>query len=413
MSADAACLLCGSAGLDRLFDLGTMPIGFPVAPAEAASVWRGPLAMAICRRCGMVQTEHQLPADLLVRETAYTSQRSAVIAAHDAAFADDVLRRGLAGADSPVIEIGCSDGVLLEKMRERGFRRLLGIDPSPHRGREYAAEVIAGLFDDAMVQRLRDEGREADLVVANHVLDGVPHPGAFVANLARALRPAGTMIVEVPYIVDLVSTFRIDGFVHSRNSWFTATALVYAMRAAGLRVDAIEHDPVYRGGSLRAFARPAADTTPSAGVAALLADEATALSAEQFIAFRRTLAARRAGILDGLRALGGTPLYVYGGGLKAAGVLNWLGVAGQDVVCAVDNDPNKHGRLIPGVNIAIEPVDVLWTQRQPIAVLNLALDHRAEVEPQLFARLPAGSTIVDALPDWRERRVDGRVRESA
>jgi hypothetical protein len=58
-------------------------------------------------------------------------------------------------------------------------------------------------------------------------------------------------------------------------------------------------------------------------------------------------------------------------------------------------------------------VDTLWRQQAPIAVLNLALDHRAEVEPELLARLPAGSIIVDALPDWRARRVLTHAGEQA
>lgn len=412
MTAASTCLLCGGAGLERLFDLGVLPLGFPVTAAQAPDVWRRRLAMAICRRCSMVQTEEQLPADLLLTETYYTSQHSASIAEHDRAFADDLLRRGAAAADSLVLEVGCSDGALLDKLRERGFRRLLGIDPSPHADRAYGADVIAGLFDEAMVQRLRDEGRVPDLVIANHVLDGVPRPGAFIADLGRALAPGGTLVLEIPYVVDFVSTFRLDGFVHSRNSWFTAAALVYALQAGGLRPDAIAHDAGYRGGTLRAFARRDGDTTVPAAVAALVERERAALSPASFAAFRDAIDARRATVRAGLAALAGTPLYVYGGGLKAAAILNWLAVSRRDVVCVVDNDPHKQGRLVPGVDIPIEPVDVLWSQRAPVAVLNLALDHRAEVEPQLAGRLPAGSIIVDALPEWRQQRVGAAVEKA-
>jgi SAM-dependent methyltransferase len=412
-SSAGVCLLCGAEGLERLFDLGVMPLGFPVPRDQAAAVWRAPLALAICRRCSMVQTECQLPAALLVSETFYTSLRSASIADHDRAFADDLMRRGLATEDSLVMEVGCSDGALLEKLRHRGFRRLLGIEPSPHPGLTYPAEVVAGLFDDDMVRRLLEESREPDVVIANHVLDGVPRPGEFIANLARVVKPGASLIVEVPYVADFVRTFRLDGFVHSRNSWFTAAALIYALRAAGLSVDAIEHDAQYRGGTLRAFARRTPETPLPSAVTALLEREADALSAPSCAAFRAAVAHLRQRILVGIQGLGGTPLYVYGGGLKAAGILNWLGLTRRDIACAVDNDPHKQGRLIPGVDIPIEPVDTLWRQQAPIAVLNLALDHRAEVEPELLARLPAGSIIVDALPDWRARRVLTHAGEQA
>src|SRR6266487_3849087 len=265
-----ACLLCGATALERLFDLGVLPLGYPVTAAQAPFVWQRPLAMAICRRCAMVQTEYQLPAGLLVTETFYTSHRSASIADHDRAFAEGLLSRGLAHADSMVLEVGCSDGALLEKLRERGFRRLLGIEPSPHADLLYHAELRTGLFDDDMVRRLKDEAREPDVVIANHVLDGVPHPGEFIVNLSRVLKLDAALIIEVPYVVDFIRTFRLDGFVHSRNSWFTAAALVHALKTAGLRVDDIEHDEIYRGGTLRAFARRAPDAPLPSAVTALL-----------------------------------------------------------------------------------------------------------------------------------------------
>ena len=413
MSGDALlCLLCRAEGIERLFDLGVMPVGFPVPIAGAPFVWRRPLAMAICRRCSMVQTEHQLPAELLVTETFYTSHRSASIADHDGAFAEAILRRGLAGVDSRVLEVGCSDGALLGKLKARGFRQVIGIEPSPHADEPSALDIIHGLFDDQMVSHLHETGRDADLVIANHVLDGVPSPGDFIVNLGRVLKPGGMLIVEVPYFVDFVRGFRLDGFVHSRNGWFTAASLLYAFTRAGLRLEALEHDEAYRGGTLRAFARRAPQATLPPAVTELLSREAVELSAAAFVAFRDAVARLRERTLRGVRALT-QPLYVYGGGLKAAGVLNWLGLTAADVVCAVDNDPHKQGRVVPGVNIPIKPVEELWRQAAPIAVLNLALDHRAEVEPALLTRLPPESTIVYALPSWREMPVPVHSQEHA
>jgi SAM-dependent methyltransferase len=401
------CVLCGGEGLERLFDLGIIPIGFPVPAADGPPVWRRLLAMAICRRCSMVQTEEQLPPDLLVTETFYTSHRSRSIGEHDRAFSEAIGRRKLAVPDSLVVEVGCGDGALLTALQAAGFRRLLGIEPSPHVDSPAGLEIIHGLFDAAMVGRLQQRGGGADLVIANHVLDGVPNPGDFIVNLAQVLSPGGLLILEIPYVVDVVRSFRLDGFVHSRNCWFTAASLLHAFTHAGLRLESFEHDESYRGGTLRALARRAAQAPLSKAVTELLAAEAAELSASRFVAFREAMRLHRERALQGLRDLT-QPVYVYGGGLKAAAALNWLGLTSLDVVCAVDNDPNKQGRIVPGVNLPIQPVEVLWRQSAPIAVVDLALDHRAEVEPALLAGLPPGSTIVDVLPAWRALPVDRR-----
>jgi methylation protein EvaC len=408
----ASCILCGAPALEVLFDLGDLPIGFPVAPERAAGLWHAPLTLAVCRRCALVQTVHQLPPDELLTETFYTSHGSIAIAEHDRRLADAVVSGGLATSGSLVLEIGCGDGSLLHALVDRGFTRVMGVEPSPHAGTRYGCEVLKGVFDEAMSARLRASGREPDLVIASHVLDGVPRPLDFIREVARALKPGAPVILEVPYFIDLTEAFRLDGFVHSRNVWFTLGAFGYAFERSGLRLDGVEHEPGYRGGSVRVIARKTTEGSASGAADRFLERETEALSAARFAAFRERIASHRARILAGLRSIR-EPWYVYGAGLKAATMLNWLGLNAHTVVCAVDNDPKKHGLVIPGTGLVVKPAETLRETQHPIAVLNLALDHRAEVEARLGDELPIGSLIACPLPAWECRPAMPRAQEMA
>jgi methylation protein EvaC len=408
----AGCILCGEQSLEALFSLGDLPVGFPVAPERAADLWHGPLTLAACRRCSLVQTLNQLPPAQLLTETFYTSRGSLAIAEHDRRLADVVASRGLATSDSLVLEIGCGDGSLLNALIGRGFTRVLGIEPSPHAGAPHRVEVLEGVFDEAMTARLRASGHEPDLVIVNHVLDGVPRPLDFIVEIAHVMKPGAAVVVEVPYFPDLADAFRLDGFVHSRNAWFTLGAFRYAFERAGLRLDGVQHEPGYRGGSIRVVARKTADAAASAEADRFIEREAGALSTARFSAFRERIARHRARILSELRSTR-EPWHVYGAGLKAATTLNWLGLDARTIVCAVDNDPKKHGRVIPGTGLVIRPPEALGESKRPIAVLNLALDHRAEVEARLGDELPIGSLIASPLPAWECLRVMRSAQETA
>jgi SAM-dependent methyltransferase len=401
-----SCILCAGSHLEPLFDLGTLPLGFPVEVERAADggVWQQPLELVLCRDCLLAQTVHLVPAGALRSENFYASERSRLVTQHDAAFATMMpARLGLRG-DASILEVGCGDGSLLDRLRDAGFQRLVGLEPSIHRDKAYGYPVVEGELDAATVQRLRADTGAPDLIVANYVLELIPHLGPFMANLAALAAPGGRIVVEVPYLIDFMRTFRLDGFAHLRCGWFTARALVGAFRTAGLTVVDIEHDPTYRGGTLRATAAGAVAGAASRTVSELLAAEEAALTPSAIAAFRDRIAAQRDAIASRLRQLrdGGLPVYGYGGGLKASTLVNWLRLTCRDVAWTADLDPNKQGRLIPVANIPIRPVDDLPERSGPAAaVLMLALDHAIEVEELLRRRLAPGSLIVYAVPESR------------
>ncbi|GIG57521.1 hypothetical protein Lfu02_18930 [Longispora fulva] len=98
----------------------------------------------------------------------------------------------LAG-DESVLEVGCGNGRYLQTLGERGHRgRVLGLDYSPGMAAE-AGRFASTLVADA--QRLPMASGQFDLVLCMHMLYHVPDVSMAVAELARVLRPGGTVLV--------------------------------------------------------------------------------------------------------------------------------------------------------------------------------------------------------------------------
>ncbi|WP_332461280.1 Rossmann-fold NAD(P)-binding domain-containing protein [Leptospira chreensis] len=95
----------------------------------------------------------------------------------------------------------------------------------------------------------------------------------------------------------------------------------------------------------------------------------------------------------------GFTLCGYGGGLKAATLLNWLAM--PDLEYTVDKDPYKVGKFIPGLNLPILEVGTLETDETKKVMINLAINFNEEVESSLFSLLKNGDIIVHVFPEMK------------
>jgi glycosyltransferase involved in cell wall biosynthesis/SAM-dependent methyltransferase len=93
-----------------------------------------------------------------------------------------------------VIEIGCSPGVLLAELQQRGYE-CVGVEPDQHTAewiqRQLNVDVRTGFFPDVKLP-------QADLLLAFDVLEHVPNPEDFVNGLAYLLNPGGIAIIQAP-----------------------------------------------------------------------------------------------------------------------------------------------------------------------------------------------------------------------
>lgn len=99
-----------------------------------------------------------------------------------------------------VLDIGSSIGAMLSLFKDRGWE-ILGVEPS-----ELASSValkkgiptINSVFPSKKVKR-----NFFDAVVANHVLEHVDDPLAFLGEVAKALKKEGVVLISVPNFASL------------------------------------------------------------------------------------------------------------------------------------------------------------------------------------------------------------------
>lgn len=407
------CRHCGAPLRDVFLDLGTAPPSnayLDAAALRAPEVWY-PLRVLVCRACWLVQTEDVLDRDqLFTADYAYFSSVSSTWVEHARRYVGAMIERFSLGPESHVVEIAANDGYLLRHVREAGIP-CLGVEPTAAAAglaRDRGIPVVEAYFGRDLADRLRAEGRAADLMVANNVLAHVPDINDFAAGFTRLLKPAGVATFEFPHLARLIAETQFDTVYHEHYSYLSLHAVDRVFRAAGLSIFDVEALPTH-GGSLRLFAQRA-DTGArqrSDRVAKVLQAERSADLGT--LAGYRTLQPAAERIRNALlRYLldcrdQGLTVAAYGAAAKGNTLLNFAGVRSDLLPYVVDRNPAKQGRFLPGSRIPIVDEARLEADR-PDRILILPWNLRDEIARQLAGVLPADGRFVTAVPELREFR---------
>jgi len=381
------CRACGAPLSTVFVDLGLQPISNAFRTAEEAKKPERfyPLRAFVCDACKLVQLQ-----DVVEREAhfhadyAYFSSFASSWLDHARRFVDGAIPRFALGKSSQVIEIASNDGYLLQYFVKRDIPSL-GIDPAANcaeAAKARGVETTVEFFGRDVAERLKAEGRSADLIVANNVLAHVPDLNDFVAGLATLLKPKGTASIEFPHVLELIENTEFDTIYHEHYSYFSGLALFPLLARHGLRVVDVERLPTH-GGSLRLYLqRDSAGATPTDAVAQLIEDERDA-GLDRIETYRsfgeRTRAAKSALLVlltEQKRA--GRKIVGYGAPAKGNTLLNYCGIGREILDYTVDRNPAKQGRFLPGTGIPVRAPEAIW-ETKPDLVLILPWNLKDEI----------------------------------
>lgn len=403
---ETVCRSCGSDALTTLIEFGPTPLADRLLREDQLDEpeLSADLTLVFCRSCSLAQIRETVdPEILFFAEYPYFSSVSPSLVAHFAASAERIMERTELDDGSLVVEAASNDGYMLRNFAERGIP-VLGIDPAKApaaKANDDGITTIVDFFGIDLAQRLREEGRRADVFLGNNVLAHVPDLNGFVAGIAELLTEDGLAVIEAPYVVDLVDHCEFDTIYHQHLCYFSVTALVALFARHGLHLNDVERTPIH-GGSLRLFVQPVADRRP-------VVDELLAMERERGfddgVAYRdfaervATLRERLLAIVEPLRAEGAR-IAGYGAAAKATTLLAYCGLDRRHLEYVCDLNEYKQGRYMGGNHFPIVPPSHLATDR-PDYVVVLAWNFAEEIIAQNADFAAGGGRFIVPVPEPR------------
>lgn len=362
-----ACPVCEAIDLVTLLTIDQVPIACNVlmpSRAEALNAPRGKITLCFCGSCG-----HICNADFDPYTLAYTPayENSLHFSPHfqryaEALAADLIERYELYG--KTVVDIGCGRGDFLKLICTLGQSRGIGFDRSYRLDDTPTAEGIS-FIPDFYAQKYAEYG--GDLFICRHVLEHVASPRAFLAMIRAAIadRQGVTVVFEVPNVLYTLRDGGIWDLIYEHVSYFSAPSLQRVFAQSGF--DVLRVAETYHGQFLCIEARPSRDPKGEAGGQAEVATIAAYAVAFGSL-YQETVTAWSRKLRELQHA--GRQAAIWGSGSKGVTFLNVMGLE-RTIEYAVDINPRKHGKFIPGTGQqVIAPALLALHRPDTVVVMN-------------------------------------------
>lgn len=405
-SQPTPCRSCGYRELQSVLSLGRTPLANALLTerqlGEPEETY--PLELAFCSNCSLVQLTETVSPEKLFRDYVYLSSFSDTMLRHAENISADLIESCHLGATSLVVEVASNDGYLLQNYKRRGVP-VLGIEPATNIAQlaeqQHGIPTICNFFDEKLAARLSEEGRRADVIHANNVLAHVPDLNGFVRGLGRVLKEDGVIVVEVPYVKEMIDRCEFDTIYHEHVSYFSLTALDALFSRNGLTIQNVVQLSIH-GGTLRIYASRGSKQDET--VERLLRQEEGWGVGDLgfyggFGASVERLREELVALLAKLKAED-KRIAVYGASAKGSTLLNYCGLGREVLDYVVDRSTVKQGLYTPGTYLKIYAPEKLLAD-MPDYVLLLTWNFANEILEQQSEYRRRGGQFIVPVPSVR------------
>jgi hypothetical protein len=360
-TAISGCRVCGGTDLVSVLDLGRQQLTGVFPRHRDQQVTAGPLELAWCPSCTLVQLAHTFAADEMYGDNyGYRSSLNQSMIRHLQRKIRHLERLvGLRPGDT-VVDIGSNDATSLKAYTTPGLRRA-GIDPIGNKLREHYTEDILLLPEFFSAAAYRNANlAPARIVTSIAMFYDLDDPVSFAREVSEVLADDGVWHFEQSYLPSMLRLCSYDTICHEHLEYYSLSMVERILDEAGLEILDVEMNAINGGSFAVTAARAGQGGRRNAPVVQWLLEREREWRIDTPRPFRdfedRVYRHRRdlTRLLDALAADGKTVLG-YGASTKGNVVLQFCGIGERQVRAIVEVNEDKFGCFTPGTGIPIIP----------------------------------------------------------
>lgn len=400
------CRVCNNEGLRKFLKLGPTPPANSLLKQEELQLKEPfyPLDIYFCPKCGLVQLRDVVSPEILFKDYVYLTGMSKTMEQHFHLLAVEVANNFNLGKEDLVVDIGSNDGTLLKGFKKLGTRTL-GIEPATNvaliaeRG---GIETLNDFFSVELAKYIIEKKGHARVIAGTNVFAHINDLNEILHAVKNLLTSDGIFIIEVPYLVDLLSKTEFDTMYHEHLSYFSLRPLVTLFKKFNMELFSVKRISVH-GGSIRCYARRSPSTMQNSVYQLLSTEEDLKLNSfDTYLEFSARVRKIRLQLTSLLKRLkrGGHRIIGYGATAKGNTLLNYCKIGTDILEYIVDNTPFKQGLYTPGMHVPVVPSDRIIIDL-PEYTLLLAWNYLDEISRKEQRYMELGGKFIVPIPEPR------------
>ena len=355
------CRGCGEKLLtDPLIELGYQKLTGIFPKSNSIEVGGGPLSIAKCDACGLVQLAHSYHLnDLYGMNYGYRSGLNQSMVDHLNAKVTSLMKLVPLKKDDVVLDIGSNDGTLLS-FYPRNIASAIGFDPSGEKFRAYyppGSELVVDFFSAKLfADRFKD--KKPKIITSISMLYDLEEPANFIQEISEILSDDGIWHFEQSYLPSMIATNAYDTICHEHLEYYSLKQILNYLECAGLKIIEIYTNNINGGSFAITAAKRESKYIEAKKEVINLLNEEEALGIRQdkiYLEFDRRIQKHRSDLVELLRKLkkDGKKVLGYGASTKGNVMLQYCKIDTSLISHIAEVNPDKFGCITPGTNIPI------------------------------------------------------------
>ena len=365
------CRCCGSKKLKRVLSLGYQPLANNLLDdiKEKSEIY--PLELNVCEECFNCQLSVVIKSDQMFSNYLYQSSTTKLFREHFISAAKKYIKDFNLDKDSYIIDVGSNDGVGLKPFLDLGFTNIQGIEPAKNLAdlaNKNRINTFHGYLDEKALNPIKNG---ADLLLASNVFAHADDLKSMAESMKKLIKPDGKIIIEVQYLLNTIKDLTFDNIYHEHTNYWSFTSLKSFFENLELKIFNVEEINTH-GGSIRIYVSQEKNIKIEESVEDFLKkeEEFGLKKIITYLDFGKKIESLKKKVIKNLKDLKKKypNIIGYGAPAKASTALNYFSIK-NEIDFIVEDNPLKHGKFIPGVNIPIVSKEKIKNKNSAILVL--------------------------------------------
>lgn len=394
------CRVCDNEKLEMFLDLGDQPHCDNFLPNLDKKEPYYPLQVCFCHKCTTVQINHTVPKEIMFDHFLYLSGTTQTLKKHFKETTERLVKNLNLKSNDLVVDIGSNDGTWLGYYKKHGMRTL-GIEPALDIA-DYACrqgiDTWARYFNLETAKEILDNKGKAKLITAAGVFFHLEELHSVTSGVRELLAKDGVFCIQAIYLGSILQNTQFDQIYHEHLTYWTVKSLKRLLELHGLEINSVDLLPIH-GGSLEVIVSHRGSRPVENSVRNYIFEEECANydKIETYHDFTKKvwlIKDKLLSIINDYKSKGKS-IQAFGAPAKGSTLLNSFGITKKQIDCAIEVNPLKIDRYIPGCRIKINDEKVT---EKPDVYLLLAWNFLGEFLKNKSDYILNGGEFIVSVP---------------